>query len=70
MKSLHLPIMSGAPQASCKYAEASKDTEFLVATELGVFAELKKALPRIRSFLRSGQYADLPKYEKSNIRTN
>lgn len=41
----------GSTAGIIKYAEASKDTEFLVATELGVFAELKSAA-RIRSFMQ------------------
>lgn len=41
MKSLHLPIMSEAPQASSNMPRQVKIPSF-VATELGVFAELKK----------------------------
>ncbi len=41
----------GSTAGIIKYAEASKNTEFLVATWIGVFAELKKR-SRIRSFMQ------------------
>lgn len=61
VKSLHLPIIGST--AIIKYAEASKDAEFLVATELGVFLRAEKALDKFMQW----KYADLPKYEKVTL---
>ena len=56
----------GSTTGIIKYAEASKDTEFLVATELGVFAELKKRCPD-KKFYAVGNTQICPNMKKVTL---
>ena len=56
----------GSTAGIIKYAEASKDTEFLVATELGVFAELKKRCPD-KKFYAVGNTQICPNMKKVTL---
>ena len=56
----------GSTAGIIKYAEASKDTEFLVATELGVFAELKKRCPD-KKFYAVGNAQICPNMKKVTL---
>ena len=56
----------GSTAGIIKYAEASKNTEFLVATELGVFAELKKRCPD-KKFYAVGNTQICPNMKKVTL---
>ena len=56
----------GSTAGIIRYAEASKDTEFLVATELGVFAELKKRCPD-KKFYAVGNTQICPNMKKVTL---